>query len=370
MQKSPKKSQPSLITRRKFLLVVTTTTAGILAGCRPSDDEGPPPTIYKEGQAIPTMDAATGEIVMADPRYGMVIYDEIQVVSNQDFYVQTFPSADVPTYEDVNTEWSLVVDGLVDNPKTFTYEELRDLPEHTEMRTLQCIGNPVGGRLVGNAVWSGVLMQHILDEVGIQDGATRARFYAADGYHTAVDVEWIAQEGVLLAYKMNDQLLPRSHGYPLRIFMPGLYGQKMPKWIERIEFIDYDYQGFWETRDWSDVADIQTNSIVRTPPTQSNIAGQIAIQGIANAGKRKITKVEIRVEGGEWLEAELLQQDSPLVWTQWYLLWSPPGAGTFEIEVRATDETGFTQTNPAEGQFGRAKPDGTDAIHQILVEVV
>lgn len=369
MYKSKKKSEQYVMTRRKFLLVITATSAGLLAGCRPSD-EGPPPTVYKEGQAIPTMDAATGEIVMADPRYGMVTYDEMQVVSNQDFYVQTFPRADIPDYEDVNTEWSLVVDGLVDNPTTFSYEEVRAFPETTEMRTLQCIGNPVGGRLVGNAIWSGVLMQHILDAVGVQEGVTRARFYAADGYHTAVDLEWIDQEGVLLAYKMNDQLLPRSHGYPLRIFMPGLYGQKMPKWIERIEFIDYDYQGYWESRDWSDVADIQTNSIIRTPPTQENIAGQIAIQGIANAGKRKITKVEVRVEGGEWLEAELVQTDSTLVWTQWYLLWAPPGAGTFEIEVRATDETGFTQTNPAEGQFGRAKPDGTDAIHQIIVEVV
>jgi DMSO/TMAO reductase YedYZ molybdopterin-dependent catalytic subunit len=358
-----------IMTRRRFLLVVSATATGLLAGCRPGDDP-PAPTLYKSGQALPTGEVVAGEFSLPDPRYGTITYHEIMTVDNQQFYVQTYPNADVPTYEDVNAEWSLTIDGLVDNPRVYTYEALRMMPEYTEMRTLQCIGNPVGGRLVGNAVWSGVLLKDILTEVGVKPSATRARFYAADGYHTAVDVEWIVQDKTFLAYKMNGQLLPRSHGYPMRIFMPGLYGQKQPKWIERIEFIDYDYQGYWEKLGWSDVADIQTNSIIRTPPTQSNIGGTVAIQGIANAGNRRITQVEVKVEDGDWMPATLTQTDSSLVWTQWYILWTPPSPGTFAIQVRATDETGFVQTHPATGQFGRAKPDGTDAIHAIVVEVI
>jgi DMSO/TMAO reductase YedYZ molybdopterin-dependent catalytic subunit len=358
----------SIMTRRKFLIVVSTTSAGILAGCRP-EGEAPPPTVYKGGDA-PTKVMTTGEIVNADPRYGTITYDQLMLTDNQSFYTQTFPGAKVPEYADVNAEWKLVIDGEVANPKTYTYEDLRMMPEHTEIRTLQCIGNPVGGRLIGTAEWSGVLLAGLLNEVGVKASAYRAKFYAADGYETAVDVEWITQEGAFLAYKMNGQILPRAHGYPLRIFMPGLYGQKQPKWIERIEFIQDDFQGYWESKGWSDVADVQTNSIIRSPLNQTNIAGQVAIQGVANAGKRKITTVEVRVEDGDWMPATLLQQESPLVWTQWYILWTPPGAGTYTVEVRATDETGFTQSNPSEGTFASAKPDGTDAIHDIVVKVV
>lgn len=366
---SNKSSLNKVLTRRKFLLYVSATAAGLLASCGPDGDE-PPPTIYS-GDANPTeMVMDTGEVVTVDPRYGNVTYDEIIIVNNNSFYTQTYPRAEVPTYNDVNAEWSLTIDGLVENPMTLTYDEIRNMPVYTEMRTLQCIGNPVGGRLVGNAVWEGVLIKDLLEQVQIMPEATRARFYAADGYETAVDVEWITQDLAFLAYKMNGQLLPREHGYPLRIFMPGLYGQKQPKWIERIEFIDFDFQGYWESRDWSDVADVQTNSIIRMPPTQEMISGQIAIQGIANAGLRQITKVEVKVEDGEWMEAELLQQDSTLVWTQWWLRWTPPGPGVYGVQVRATDETGFVQTHTADGQFGRAKPDGTDAIHEIIVEVV
>ncbi len=362
------KHNKSLVTRRKFLLVVTGSAAGLLAGCRP-DGEAPPPTVYS-GDAAPTKMMSTDVFVNADPRYGNITFDQLILTDNQIFYTQTFPGADVPSFENVNTEWELTIDGLVDHPRVYSYEDLRMMPEHTEIRTLECIGNPVGGRLVGNAEWSGVLIKDLLDEVGIQESATRARFYADDGYETAVDVEWITQEGVLLAYKMNGQLLPRNHGYPLRIFMPGLYGQKMPKWIRRIEFIDYDFQGYWEERDWSDTAAVKTNSIIQSPPTQTNIAGQIAIQGIAFSGKERITAVDVRIDEGDWMPAQILEPESPLIWTQWYIEWTPPSTGTFNVEVRATDETGFTQDNPATGSFGRSKPDGTDAIHRIVVEAV
>lgn len=358
----------AVMTRRNFMIVISGATVGVLAGCGPGGDS-PPPTIYK-GDAVPTKMMETGEIVSVDPRYGNITFNDLILTDNQVFYTQTYPSAKVPTYEDVNSEWALIIDGLVNNPMTFSYESLRAMPEYTDVRTLQCIGNPVGGRLVGNAEWTGVLTSELLDHVGIQSSATRAKFYAADGYETAVDIEWITQDGAFFAYKMNGQILPRNHGYPLRIFMPGLYGQKQPKWIERIEFIDYDFQGYWESRGWSDVADVQTNSIIKSPPTQTNISGQVAIQGIANAGQRKITKVEVKIEEGDWMEAELFQQDSTLVWTQWYLLWTPPSAGTYSVQVRATDETGFVQTHEASGAFGSAKPDGTDAIHSIIVEVI
>ncbi len=359
------------LSRRDFLLIVTgSATATSLAGCRP-DDAQPSPTLYAPGQVVPTSETnIQGQAIRPDARHGRVTYDQMRVTDNQYFYAQSYGDVEAPTHDEVLTDWALTIDGLVDQPLTLTYEALRQLPEIESMRTLECIGNPVGGSLIGNAVWSGFALQPLLDQAGIKSSATRARFYATDGYSTAVDLEWIMQPDVLMAYKMNGQLLPREHGYPLRILMPGLYGQKMPKWIERIEFIDHPYQGYWESRGWSDTASVQTNSIIHTPPHQSKIEGRAAIQGVAFAGVRLITAVDVRVDGGDWMPATLTQGETSMAWTQWYVLWTPPAAGTYEIEVRATDDTGFSQQTEAGGAFGNAKPRGTNAIHRIVIERV
>lgn len=358
------------LSRRDFLLVATGSTAATLAGCRPSDSP-PPPTVYKSGAVVNTPVTIQGQPVEADPRYAHLTHDAPIITDNHIFYVQSYPqSGDTPSYDDVLENWRLTMDGWVENPLDLSYEAIRQLPEVETTRTLECIGNPVGGSLVGNAVWGGCWLSDLLAQAQVRPEAKQAKFYASDGYSTSVDMEWITQAGVLLAYKMNGQLLPREHGYPLRIFMPGLYGQKMPKWIERIEFIDYEYKGYWESRGWSDRGEVQTNAIIQTPPHQTRIQGQIYIQGIAFAGQRVITQVEVRVDGGEWMPAALVQGESPLVWTQWYVAWHPATTGTYEIEVRSTDETGFTQKTSANGAFGSAKPQGTNAIHRIVIQVV
>lgn len=361
---------PSKFTRRNFLIIVTGSTVAILTGCRPESDS-PPPTLYQPGSLSPITNSPSQQSALAaDPRYSYITHDQILITDNRYFYVQSYNNDIPPTQSQALNEWKLRVDGLVENPLELTYEQIRQFPEVEVMRTLECIGNPVGGSLIGNATWGGFWFEEILNRVQVKSTATRARFHAWDGYETAVDLEWITQPNVLMAYKMNGQLLPREHGYPLRIFMPGLYGQKMPKWIDRIEFIDYDFQGVWEQGGWSDVAAVQTNSIIQSPPNQTEIRGQIVIQGVSFAGKRRITQVEIRVNGGAWLSATLTQNDSPLVWTQWVVQWTPSGDGTYEIEVRATDETGFTQRSDADGALGNAKPAGTNAIHRIVVGVI
>jgi hypothetical protein len=94
----------------------------------------------------------------------------------------------------------------------------------------------------------------------------------------------------------------------------------------------------------------------------------VVIQGVATAGKRKIVKVEIQIEGGEWMPAQLVHGPSQLAWTQWYFTWTVPAPGVYSIAARATDDTGFVQTNTPGGLFGDAFPDGTDAIHQISLQ--
>lgn len=258
-------------------------------------------------------------------------------------------------------DWSLCIDGLVDNSLMLSVEDLQELPRVESMRTLMCIGNPVGGDLIGNAVWSGFDFSSLLNRVRVQSTARQARFYARDGYSTAVELVWLEQPGVILADRMNGEPLLSEHGYPLRLLIPGLYGQKQPKWIERIEFIDYVYKGYWESRGWSDVAENQTIAIIHSPRHRQVVGGTVEVQGVAFAGLRNIRRVEVRVDGGEWMPTTLVRGKSPLAWTQWHVTWTPPFPGTYTIEVRAIDDRGETP------QYEKPKPYGATMPHRLVV---
>jgi hypothetical protein len=250
-----------------------------------------------------------------------------------------------------------------------TLDELKALPAADLLLTLECIGNPAGGDLIGNCAWTGCYLRELLDRVKVKPEASRAGFTAADGYETSVDLSWVLQPGVLLAYAMNGEPLPPEHGYPLRLRIPGLYGQKQPKWIERIEFTDEIRLGYWEKQGWSDTAAAQTNSKFDQPRALDRLpAGSVPLFGVAFAGLREITRVEVRIDAGEWQAASLLSGGSPEVWTQWSFDWTArPGAHT--LRVRATDAKGFTQSVDADRLLDGAYPDGSDRIHNIAVTV-
>ncbi len=337
------------ITRRRFLLGAAGTSLALIVGCAPRGRSGPvaEPSTTLEDRAQGT--APTGIVITPN--------DEFYVT----FYQEPNPAVDIDA-------WRLEIDGLVDNPVLLSYDDVLALPAVEEMRTLECIGNPVGGDLIGNAVWKGFYLEELLKEVGIQPGAVRAQFGAADGYWTSVDLEWIAQPGVLMAYEMNGEPLPPKHGFPLRILMPGLYGQKMPKWITNIRFTDEIVKGFWESRGWSDVASVQTNSQIWQPRNLEIVAGEAVVYGIAYAAPREIVSVEVGINGEEWIEADLFKGPSPLVWTQWSAVWQA-SPGDYRLSVRATDSDGFTQSTEGAGVLSQAFPNGTNAIHDIVVTV-
>jgi hypothetical protein len=292
--------------------------------------------------------------------------NEILITPTGELYIQSYdrrPDVDPAA-------WRLHIHGLVDHEATLTLDDIRAFPKVESLRTLECIGNPVGGPLIGNVVWGGMEATALWEQVGIKPSAVRARFEAEDDYTTSVELKWITQPGVLLVYELNGDPLPREHGYPLRILMPGLYGQKMPKWIREIEFIDRPHLGYWESRGWSDVASVQTNSIIRQPENLARVpVGAVPVYGVAFAGLRRITRVEVRIEDGEWMEAELLQDPSPLVWTQWSFVW-PATSGSHKVSVRATDSDGFTQSTEGNSILSSSFPAGTDDIHAIVVTAV
>jgi hypothetical protein len=147
-------------------------------------------------------------------------------------------------------EWTLRVDGLVDNPMNFTYENLTSFPVVSDVVTLKCVAGPQG-----TANWTGVRLRAILDMVGISGGAQEVIFIAEDGYTSSLTISDATNEDVLLAYEMNGEILPVDHGFPVRLVVPGKYGYKWVKWITQIQVVGYDYKGYWESRGWDDDAD-------------------------------------------------------------------------------------------------------------------
>ncbi len=231
------------LSRRGFMMAVTGSALAAAAGCRPSSIV--PPTPYVPGSGTSPAPAGSGTAaasggtapaVGVDANYGQLTYDKVMFTSADKLYVTQWDYNNTPAVD--AAQWTLTVDGLVENPMTLDYAAVKALPAFEDTRTLECISNPVGGNLIGNIVWKGFKLQDVLDKVKLKPTAKFAKFQAADGYSTSVALEWITQPGVMMAYEMNGAPLNTVHGFPLRILMPGLYGQKMPRWITHIEFID------------------------------------------------------------------------------------------------------------------------------------
>jgi len=175
---------------------------------------------------------------------------DIDFISEQRFFTLSLgfdPEIDID-------DWTLAIGGLVSDPLELTYDELLDLPQESVFATLETISNAPGGSAIGNAVWTGVPFSYLMDLAGLEDPVLEAAFYCADGYSTSITIEEASEDGVLLAYKMNGKPLARQHGFPVRMVVPEKYGMKWPKWVNEIEFVDYDYKGYWEQRGWSDYA--------------------------------------------------------------------------------------------------------------------
>ena len=344
----------SRISRRNFMKVAGFSALAVTAACNTAD-EGVAAAPATARVPLPTQQAVT----LANAP------SEIRLTPVTEFYRQSY--GEIP---DVTAGgWRLTIDGLVQNPQSFTLDDLKALPAVEELRTLECIGNPVGGPLIGTAQWKGVYLQTLLDAIKVRPEAVRAKFQAADDYFTSVYNEWILHPQTMLIYEMNGGPLTREHGFPLRLLMPGLYGQKNPKWLTHIEFSDKVESGYWEKQGWSDIASVQTNSLIQQPANLANVAGTtVPVFGVAFAGLRKILAVDVQVDDGEWQPARMLQTDSSLVWTQWSFDW-PAVEGKHTLTVRAADEAGFVQTERSQALLGDAYPAGTSKLHSVVVKV-
>jgi len=266
--------------------------------------------------------------------------------------------------------WKLSIDGLVDNPLELTFQDLLDRPQIERHITLSCVSNQVGGDLVGNARWQGVRLADILDEAGLQDGAEQVVSRSVDGWTCGSPIEAIMDgRDAMLAIAMNGEPLPADHGYPVRIVVPGLFGYvSATKWVTDIRLTRWeDFDAYWVPRGWSKRGPVKTMARIDTPRSGAKRDGVVAIGGVAWAVHRGVEAVEIRVDEGEWREAELGSVPSADTWVQWVYRWdtSDVERGGHAIEVRAIDGDGAPQ--PEEPKA--VAPDGAQGYHRIVLDI-
>ena len=258
--------------------------------------------------------------------------------------------------------WNLEIAGMVDSPMRLTYETLTAFENHEQYATLACIDNPVGGNLIGTALWRGVRLKDLLKRASLREGVVDIVFHAADGYTDSIPLERAMSEGTLLAYQMNGEPLTPIHGYPLRLLVPGIFGMKNVKWITRIEAVSYDFKGYWQRRGWDDRAEYKTMSRIDVPEAEDQESTTLA--GVAFAGDRGVQRVEISTDGGKnWQAAEVKPPLSDYSWVLWHTDWSPPQAGRYTLIVRATDGRGEVQTS----QTAPPDPSGATGLHSLVV---
>ncbi|MGI8938488.1 MAG: molybdopterin-dependent oxidoreductase [Iamia sp.] len=288
------------------------------------------------------------------------------VVANEDFY-RIDTALQTPA---VDTDgWRLRITGRVGRELELTYADLlaRDLVE--EVVTLSCVSNEVGGDLVGNARWRGVQLRDLLEEAGVDPSATQIMSESVDGFTAGFPTAILddPDRSALLAVGMNGKPLPRAHGFPARLVISGLYGYvSATKWIEEIRLTTLeDEDGYWIPRGWAKDGPVKTQSRIDVPRRGRDLrAGPQPVAGVAWAPSRGISKVEVRVDRGPWQEAELGPVTSDDTWVQWIWEWDAP-AGDHEIDVRATDGEGDTQTE----ERTRVDPDGASGWHSRTVTV-
>ena len=283
------------------------------------------------------------------------------ITPNDKFYVVTKNLIDPRVVRD---RWRLELSGQVAEPMTLAFEEIANLQAVEQETTLECISNGVGRGLMSNAVWKGIPLRELIGETQPEAGARRVFFHASDGYTHSTTLEKVLEPTTLLAFEMNGEPLPDRHGYPARLIVPGAYGEVSVKWIDRIELIDDDREGYYEKQGWK-AQRVHTMSRIDVPVKGSTVPAPVEIRGAAFAGDRGISKVEVSTDGGDtWRDAEIVYHASPLTWALWSSPWRP-SPGDYELVVRATDGAGELQSSVVDDTV----PDGATGFHRVQVRI-
>ena len=290
------------------------------------------------------------------------------ITPNADFYILQIGD---PAVLNAKT-WRMGITGLIEKQiPPLRLADITAMESVEAMRTLKCIGDPIGTEQMSNANWKGVRLRDLLEKVAPKPEAKVVVFRCADGYHTAIPLEKAMREETLLAYEMNGVPLPTEHGFPIRLLNPGHYGTKNPKWIINIQ-LAAAHESYWEKRGWDPIAHVKLATMIGTPSESEEIPGGkvYTVSGAAfDAGNHGgIKKVEVSVDYGQtWEAAEIWAKDTSLAWVLWKWDWHVPAeANPVEIYARATAENGITQD-----EIGlEIEPVGATGYHMVDAAIV
>ncbi len=261
--------------------------------------------------------------------------------------------------------WRLSVGGEVDHPMDLSFTALTRLPAVERFQTLECISNEVGGEYISTGRFTGIPLWEILHRAGVRPGAAEVVFASASGYADSLPIRTAMDPTTLIVVALNGRPLPTEHGFPARLLAVGNYGMKNPKWLTKIQVVKQPYEGFWERRGWSRQAIVRTNSRIDVPSSGARTKGVTVIAGVAFAGARGISKVEVSLDSGRtWDAATLKTALSPFTWRLWRFDPGPTQlADARSAMVRAYDGTGAVQAVTRADPF----PQGSAGYHTVAL---
>jgi DMSO/TMAO reductase YedYZ molybdopterin-dependent catalytic subunit len=271
--------------------------------------------------------------------------------------------------EVVPDSWQLRIHGLVKREMTLSFAELIRRPLFEDYLTLACVSNPVAGPYVGNALWLGASLTALLRQAGVRAGANQLLCTSVDGFTSGAPLV-TAMDGrdAMIAVAMNGTALPVAHGFPARMVIPGLYGYVSAcKWITDIEVTTFEANtAYWVQRGWDQQAPVKTESRIDVPNGNTSIRPRrTSIAGVAWAQHKGLEAVEVRIDRGPWQQARLAAVPGVDTWRQWVLEWNAT-PGSHQIEARATDKTGYTQT----AALAPPAPNGATGYPSVSVNVL
>jgi DMSO/TMAO reductase YedYZ molybdopterin-dependent catalytic subunit len=286
------------------------------------------------------------------------------ITPNADFY-RIDTALQVPNLDPA--QWRLRIHGLVENEITLSWDELVALPLEESHTTLMCVSNPVGGSLIGTALWLGYPIRELLARAKPARSADMVLSRSSDGFTASSPIEALTDDrNAILAVGMNGEPLPLEHGFPVRMVVPGLYGYvSATKWVTELEVTRFDQaRAYWTDRGWSERGPIKISSRIDVPRGGSVPAGEVVVAGVAWHQHTGIAKVEVSVDDGAWRDAELAAAISADTWVQWRYAWDAE-PGRHVLRVRATSVDGEVQT----GAVADVVPDGATGYDAVGIDV-
>jgi DMSO/TMAO reductase YedYZ molybdopterin-dependent catalytic subunit len=318
------------------------------------------------------------KMVTTSPENSETPLESIQgwVTPNRLFFVRNHfetPVIDLPS-------WRLRIEGCVEHPMEWTWEQLLALPQRSVFATVECAGNgrsflqqkqpgvQWGAGAIGHAEWTGVPLCRLLEEAGLRSNAVEVLFEGCDQgseadhpepmhFARSLPLAKALDRDTLLATRMNGELLSASHGFPLRLFVPGWYGVASVKWLRRIEVLDHRFGGYYQSVKYTVqrpaasgletvvVGPMAVKSELIRPAVGAEVGiGTNRLFGVAWAGEEAVERVEVSTDGGEtWNPAELLGPRTAYCWTPWEYLWEVAEPGDYELLTRAVSASGVVQ---------------------------